>query len=81
MADKESFPMWLMHAVDKMLAPKAKKEYPKLSPGEAKRFMRQSGAYDVPPSPDMDDDIAAQVERLKRRNAVFAAGSPDEWNK
>jgi hypothetical protein len=75
---KESFPVWLMHAVDRMLMPKDKK------PDREKLLARRLAAEEAMKQTPLEepDDIAIQVARLKRRNEIMAKAVPEElWNK
>jgi hypothetical protein len=92
MAEKESFPSWLMHKVDRVLMPKDRAD--KIKAKTLERLRQEEAAKealeaqseanrDWKPSPKVEeDDISRQVARLKRRNALLAAAAPEgKWNK
>jgi hypothetical protein len=84
-AKKESFPVWLMHAFDRLVGPKTArppKEYPPLPKGAGDAMMRGSGADHVPDDVSIQDDVGSQVSALERRRAIIKKLTKEEkWNK
>jgi hypothetical protein len=92
MPDKESFPYWLMHKIDRVLMPKDRadkiraKTLERLRQEEAEKEALEAKSEANRtwiPTPEVEDDgISLQVKRLKRRNEILAKAFPeDKWNK